>query len=114
MCPDIYEGETLREPTCVAVCPAGAAQIAPLGHPIYGDSRVRFIDSDRCIGCGKCARHCPHQHPLLTDDGARKCDLCLGRYEVPPCVEACPASALLYLDYYTDQPPRPFPWWSTV
>ena len=109
MCPELYDGETLSEPRCVAVCPSGAAQIAPAGHPVYGDSGVRFIDPDLCIRCGECVRECPWEHPLI-EEHARKCDLCIGRYERPPCVDACPASALIYLDYYRESPPRPFPW----
>lgn len=110
MCPEIYVDGTLSEPTCVAVCPTGAAQIAPPGHPVYGDSRIRVIDPDRCTGCGLCVRHCPYEHPLLVDGQARKCDLCVGRFDRPPCVDACPSSSLQLLDYYTDRPPRPFPW----
>lgn len=110
MCPELYVDGAMTEPTCVAVCPVGAAQIAPLGHPRYGDSQVRVIDPERCIGCGRCVRSCPHDHPLLADHRARKCDLCIGHYDTPPCVDACPASALQLLDYYTDESPRPFAW----
>jgi anaerobic dimethyl sulfoxide reductase subunit B (iron-sulfur subunit) len=110
MCPEIYVDGAMTEPTCVAVCPTGAAQIAPTGHPLYGDSRIRVIEVDHCIGCGRCVRSCPYEHPLLVDGRSRKCDLCLGRFDEPPCVEACPATALRLIDYYATEPPRPFPW----
>lgn len=110
MCPELHVGERMTEPACVANCPVGAAQIAGPDHPVYGDSELRFIDSTLCIGCGTCTQVCPHEHPLLVDARARKCDLCLGHFDEPPCVAACPSSALRYLDYWTESLPRPFPW----
>jgi len=111
MCPEAWDDDgRLREPRCVAVCLRGAAQIAAPGHPIYGDSRVRFIDESRCNGCGACARHCPHFHPLLREGLSRKCDLCIGQSASPPCVDACPASSLQVLDVWSDEPLRPFAW----
>jgi Fe-S-cluster-containing hydrogenase component 2 len=110
MCPELRRGTKLLAPTCVSMCPPGAAQIAQPGHPLYGDSGVRFIDPSKCVGCGACVSTCPYSHPLLFDGKATKCDLCLGRSESPPCVDACPASALHYLDYWTETVPRPFPW----
>lgn len=111
MCPEAWDDDgRLSQPRCVAVCQHGAAQIARAGHPIYGDSRVRFIDESRCVACGACARHCPHSHPLRVDGRYRKCDLCIGQAETPPCVDACPASSLQVLDFWTDQAPRPWSW----
>jgi anaerobic dimethyl sulfoxide reductase subunit B (iron-sulfur subunit) len=110
MCPELHDAERMREPTCVARCPTGAAQIAAPGDPLYGDSQIRFIDDEACIGCGTCVQSCPYAHPLLVEGKARKCDLCLGRLDPPPCVDDCPSSALLYLDYWTESAPRPFPW----
>jgi Fe-S-cluster-containing dehydrogenase component len=113
MCPDLSEGGKRVSPACVANCPRGAAQIAQPGHPMYGDLPVRFIDQELCVGCGICVDRCPYGHPLLLLAAARKCDLCLGHPDftgVPACVEQCPASALLYLDYPATAAPRPFPW----
>jgi len=110
-CPAVTAADgQLVSPACVAACPHGAARIAPLGDPVYGDSRVRIIDPERCVGCGSCVAACPYHHPLLTAAGARKCDLCLGLEDAPACVAACPASALSYHEPWTDSVPRPFPW----
>ncbi len=110
MCPVIVEDEQQVSPACVAACQVGAAQIAPEGHPVFGDERVRFIDQDRCIGCGSCVTACPVSHPLLDDGVARKCELCIGRWGAPPCVEACPSHALLYFPVWRGDIPAVFPW----
>jgi Fe-S-cluster-containing dehydrogenase component len=110
MCPVIMEGDRQVSPACVANCEVGAAQIAPPGDPVFGDERVRFIDPDRCIGCGRCAATCPHSHPLLEDGVARKCELCIGRWGSPPCVDACPSSALHYFPEWRGEVPTLFAW----
>jgi Fe-S-cluster-containing dehydrogenase component len=112
MCPDDSDGTARTSPACVANCPKGAAQIACDNHPIYGNSRVRFIDPELCIGCGICVAVCPHSHPLLDPAAGKshKCDLCIGRQERPPCVDACPASALCYYRVWLPEISRPFPW----
>lgn len=110
MCPRTQEGDELLTPDCVACCPRGAARIAEPGHPRYGDSRVRYIDPARCIGCGQCLSRCPYGHPLLEDGLARKCDLCLGRFPSPPCIEACPSRALRLVTPWAEQVADPFDW----
>ncbi len=110
MCPVIIEDGHQTSPACVTSCQVGAAQIASGGHPVFGDERVRFIDQDRCIGCGSCAVACPVSHPLLEDGVARKCDLCIGRWGSPPCVDACPSFALRYFPAWCADVPGPFPW----
>lgn len=110
MCPEQTKDGALVSPACVAVCSSGAAQIARPGDPRYGDVPVRFVDADRCVGCGMCAKACPYAHPLVLEGLARKCDLCVGRYDTPACVAECPASALRLLDFYAASAPRPFPW----
>ncbi len=63
---------------------------------------ARYIDPERCRGCGDCLRACPLM-PELPVIGFReagrkrtyfKCDLCSGRPEGPICVEICPGGAL--------------------
>ncbi len=110
MCPAIVRNGQLVSPACVAHCPTGAARIADRSQPPEHEFAVRFIDAERCIGCGSCALHCPYGHPVLYEGKAHKCDLCMGREPSPPCVEACPSSALSYLDYWSEQSPRPFAW----
>jgi len=110
MCPEAVEEHRRVSPACVVACPVGAARIAEPGHPIFGDNRVRYIDAALCIGCGSCVERCPYQHPLLDGAVARKCALCIDRYQSPPCVDACPSMALRYYPEWRDAPERPFPW----
>lgn len=66
---------------------------------------ARYIDSEKCRGCGACLRACP-----LTQEQAvislkkvgnksiyLKCDLCHDRAEGPVCVEICPGDALRFV-----------------
>lgn len=110
MCEEEWQGETLLSPACVASCPKGAARITELGHPVYGDRRVRVIDPERCDGCGLCRAACPHHHPLLAEGRARKCSLCVGRSPAPPCAEACPSMALRFLSPWQAELPEDLPW----
>ncbi|MEM0489086.1 MAG: 4Fe-4S dicluster domain-containing protein [Candidatus Bathyarchaeia archaeon] len=82
-------------PGCYYACPVNAVQID-------SGTGARYIDYEKCIGCGACERACPLMPEKLIIryklvDGKRKyfkCDLCRGRPGGPACVEACPASAL--------------------
>lgn len=110
MCPEIEEDGRLVSPACVAACPRGAARIAEQDHPLFGDSRVRYIDPELCIGCAACVRACPFDHPIVVGGHVLKCDLCVGKWAFPPCVDACPSAALLYISPWSEDLPRPFPW----
>jgi Fe-S-cluster-containing hydrogenase component 2 len=64
---------------------------------------ARYIDQDRCSGCGRCDKACPLSPEKkvlfykMTADGKRtfyKCDLCRERDEGPVCVQMCPRGAL--------------------
>jgi len=76
---------------CADACPVGAIVVKP---PI----NARIIDQARCTGCGICRKACPWEMISLDPETekATKCFLCDGR---PKCVEACPAEALLYVNW---------------
>lgn len=78
------------EPSCMAVCPAGA---------IWKDEKglVR-VDQQRCMGCKYCYQACPYGVPTYNEVAMDKCDGCrsagLGDDEAPYCVQACKFGAL--------------------
>jgi carbon-monoxide dehydrogenase iron sulfur subunit len=86
-----------RNPACYEACSHEAVKI---------DDRTgaRYIDTDRCSGCGDCTTACPlmPEGEVLRkiEQGGRiiyiKCDLCRERSEGPICVEICPREALTY------------------
>jgi Fe-S-cluster-containing dehydrogenase component len=86
---------------CADACPNGAIVVKP---PV----NARIIDQAICTGCGMCRKACPWEMISLDPetDKATKCFLCDGK---PKCVEACPAEALMYvnwLDLAGKVPPR--------
>ena len=75
------------EPACLAACPRGAISKDP-------QTGIVSIDEDACIGCGKCAKACPYDAPVVFKDLHKtfKCDLCKDRLQAglePACVAAC-------------------------
>lgn len=83
------------EPACVPVCPAGATYK-------MADGTVQ-IDSDRCLGCGLCAKACPYGARFVNSEvgKAEKCSLCGHRLAVgllPACVETCVGGARMVGD----------------
>ncbi len=81
-----------KNPSCMAVCPAGAIE--------KGAGGVVTVDKSRCIGCKYCYQACPFGIPNYTSKGMDKCDYCLAADvplgEKPHCVEACKVDALKY------------------
>lgn len=67
---------------CMESCPVSAISVA--GHVVVVDETV-------CIGCGMCAKVCPHQAIWVLGEKAYKCDLCGGE---PECVKFCTIGAL--------------------
>lgn len=66
---------------------------------------TRYIDPEKCQGCGACMRACPltPERSVINSKkvGHRriyfKCDLCYHRAEGPVCVEICPSKALRFV-----------------
>lgn len=79
-------------PECFRLCPNHAFRKRRDGIVIYNE--------EKCKGCGTCTRSCPFKAPTLlpTTGKVMKCDLCFGKLdekEIPYCIAACPADALL-------------------
>lgn len=52
------------------------------------------INTDKCIGCSKCARLCPTENIIMVDHKAKAKDHCTVCYR---CVNACPKQAITLL-----------------
>lgn len=76
---------------CVNACPLHVLKKNEQGFVITAHQ-------NRCIGCRKCARVCPHGVPRFNTDGKIvKCDGCYARVACglePACVRACNTGAL--------------------
>jgi formate dehydrogenase iron-sulfur subunit len=83
------------EPSCASACPVSALSKREDGPVVY--------DASRCLGCRYCMVACPFSVPRYQWSKAvpavAKCDLCASRLdqgELPACVEACPAEAVVF------------------
>ena len=75
---------------CVEICPTGA---------LYKEDGLTRLNTEPCIGCGKCVRACPYDIPKLVNKKSTKCDGCnevVKAGGTPWCVQTCPSSALMY------------------
>lgn len=89
-------------PACYYAC---AAQWDEPAIFIDGTTGARYIDPDKCHGCGACVRACPltPEKPVIAfkNIGKKrvyfKCDLCYNRAEGPVCVDICPGNALRFV-----------------
>jgi Fe-S-cluster-containing dehydrogenase component len=101
------------DPPCVRVCPTGATWKRK-------EDGIVMMDWHRCIGCRYCMVACPYgartfnwanprpyikqlnpDFPTRTQGVVEKCTFCsdrLDRGELPACVEACPAKAMIFGD----------------
>ncbi len=77
-------------PSCLAVCPAGAISKRNDG--------IVVVNQDRCIGCKYCNTACPFDVPQYNSKGMVKCDACISAGvavgEAPACVKAVANGAL--------------------
>lgn len=66
---------------CVEACPVNALSVSK-------ETGAVIVDSNTCIGCGKCIDACPGRIPHLHSKGNKIliCDLCGGD---PQCVKVC-------------------------
>jgi len=78
------------EPACLSACPVEAMRQDERG--------VVILDEEKCVKCGACAKACPYDAIVLSENPEKrylKCDLCAGRAEGPVCVEVCPVEAIV-------------------
>jgi len=83
------------EPACAAACLTNAMEKTKEGPVTWNGSK--------CMGCRYCMVSCPFDIPKFEYHSPNpkivKCDMCFDRMEqgqVPACVEACPAEALMF------------------
>ena len=80
-------------PECYYACPEKDKALC-----IDSKTGARYINKDKCIGCGSCVDACSMDVSRINfDEGsskAIKCDLCKDRKGGPVCVEVCDKGAL--------------------
>ena len=89
-------------PACYYAC---AAQWDEPAIFIDKATGARYINPEKCRGCGACVRACPltpERTVIFSKTIGRKrvyfkCDLCRDRAEGPVCVEVCPGDALRFV-----------------
>jgi Fe-S-cluster-containing dehydrogenase component len=83
------------QPACASACLTRAMSKTSQGPVTW--------DGDKCMGCRFCMLSCPFDVPKFEYDSPnpriQKCQMCWSRLEegqVPACVEACPAKAIVF------------------
>jgi len=83
-------------PECYYACPKKDEALC-----IDSATGARYINKDKCTGCGACIEACPFDVPRINFDNesnkAIKCDLCKDRPGGPVCVEVCDKGALTFV-----------------
>ncbi|MFC1454968.1 ATPase, T2SS/T4P/T4SS family [Candidatus Undinarchaeota archaeon] len=66
------------------------------------EGSIVVIDTDKCNGCGECAKACPYDSITMKNGKAYKCDLCYPKLK-PLCLEACPENSLYLIPAKEEQ-----------
>ena len=88
-------------PECYFACPLKDEALC-----IDEATGARYINENKCNGCGMCVEACPFDIPRVQIDTsvpiaerkAFKCDLCKDRESGPACVEFCSAMAITFVE----------------
>ena len=78
------------------MCKAAMCQTScPHGAILTNDNGVRYVDNDKCVGCGTCVAACPWNIPVVNTVTGKsaKCIAC-GR-----CAEQCPNGAIELVEW---------------
>lgn len=82
-----------RSPSCYFACPLRDTALC-----VDEVTGVKYVNEDKCDGCGKCIKACPFDPPRIKLHPEKKvalnCNLCKGRESGPICVEYCGMRAL--------------------
>jgi Fe-S-cluster-containing hydrogenase component 2 len=80
-------------PSCYQACPQKDSALC-----IDKLTGIKYVNSEKCKGCGKCTRACPVKPARIRLNPDRKvafkCDLCRDREKGPICIEYCSQHAL--------------------
>ncbi len=86
-------------PSCYFACPLRDKALC-----IDNATGIRYINEDKCTGCGICEKACPFPDKPIWEKKVGeqvkffKCDLCKDRDGGPLCVEVCPRNALTFIE----------------
>jgi len=92
-----YSCAQCDSPSCYYACP-----LKDMALCIDETTGVRYVNQDKCNGCGLCVAACPFDIPRIKVDmslpvsqrRSTKCDLCKDRPEGPLCIETCTRNAI--------------------
>jgi ferredoxin len=70
---------------------------------------MSMVITETCINCGNCEPPCPNDAISAGDNlyvvASERCTECVGAFDTPQCVEACPISDCITVDpAHTESP----------